>query len=106
LTPIGNVPYLFFMSVETLGDAFSAGWTIKARCAWGKREGLKSIRECTQRIDLDMETLVWTRGKDFPISLLDKRLRCPSCGSRRVSIIFDVPSNPNVMRAYGVRVNR
>jgi len=34
------------MAIETLGDAFQAGWSIRARCAWGRREGLKSIREC------------------------------------------------------------
>jgi hypothetical protein len=34
------------MVVETLGDAFAAGWRITARCAWGKREGMKTRREC------------------------------------------------------------
>jgi len=27
---------------------------------------------------------VWTRGRDFPLSLLEIRLRCPRCGARRV----------------------
>jgi hypothetical protein len=45
------------MVVETLGDAFAAGWRITARCAWGKREGMKSRRECNYTRDLDLETL-------------------------------------------------
>ena len=35
------------------------------------------------RAELDMETLVWTRGRSFPLSRLETRLRCPMCGSRR-----------------------
>jgi len=89
------------MSIETLGDAWSAGWRITMRCAWGKREGLKSIRECSYRRELDLETLVCTRGRDFPLTSLETRLRCPRCGSRRVAVMFSVPSEPN--RAVGDR---
>jgi hypothetical protein len=53
------------MVVETLGDAFAAGWRITARCAWGKREGMKTRRECTYTRELDLETLAWTRGPNF-----------------------------------------
>jgi hypothetical protein len=38
-----------------------------ARCAWGKREGMKHIRECVYAAELDLQTLVWTRGRDFPL---------------------------------------
>jgi hypothetical protein len=65
------------------------------RCAWGNRDGMKSVRQCTYRYDLDMQTLVATRGRDFPLSRLETRLRCPRCGSRRVVVVFDVPSQPN-----------
>jgi hypothetical protein len=54
------------MVVETLGNAFSAGWRITARCAWGKREGMKTRRECQYTRELDLETLVWTRGAELP----------------------------------------
>jgi hypothetical protein len=51
------------MAVETIGEAKSYGWRIKARCEWGKRrEGLKSKRECVYGQELDLETLIWTRG--------------------------------------------
>jgi hypothetical protein len=59
------------MVVETLGDAFAAGWRLKARCAWGKREGMKTKRECDYTRELDLETLVWTRGPNLPLSSLD-----------------------------------
>ena len=85
--------------VETLGDARNAGWKITARCAWGKREAMKSIRECTYRRDLDLETLIWTRGAAFPLSLLSERLKCPRCGSRRVALLFDLPRDPAAQRA-------
>ena len=84
------------MSIETIGEALQLRWRIKVRCAWGSREGLKSIRPCYQAAELDLETLVWTRGAAFPISRLESRLKCPRCGSRKVSLLFDVPSVPNV----------
>jgi hypothetical protein len=71
LLPAGtNVAILPFvlMVVETLGDAWAAGWRITARCAWGKREGMKTRRECHYTRELDLETLVWTRGPSFPLS--------------------------------------
>jgi hypothetical protein len=60
---------------------------------------MKSVRECTGRFLLDMQTLVWTRGRDFPLARLENRLRCTRCGSRRVSILFDVRRMPNAARA-------
>jgi DNA-directed RNA polymerase subunit RPC12/RpoP len=46
----------------------------------------QSSRECSYRRELDMETLVWTRGRAFPLSRLESRLRCPRCGSRYVLV--------------------
>jgi hypothetical protein len=31
--------------IETLAEARDSGMQVTARCAWGRREGLKSIRE-------------------------------------------------------------
>jgi hypothetical protein len=70
------------MAVETLGEALSYGWRVTARCAAGKQDGMHRHRECIYRAELDMETLVWTRGRGFPLSRLESRLRCPHCGSR------------------------
>ena len=49
-------------AVETLGEAWQLGWRITARCAWGKREGMKSVRPCVYTYDLGLKTLIWTRG--------------------------------------------
>lgn len=81
------------MAVDTLGEAFSQGWRISVRCAWGKRDAMKSIRECIAGAELDMQTLVWTRGRDFPLARLESRMKCPRCGSRRVMLLFRPPTN-------------
>ena len=82
------------MAIETLGDALDHGWKLHVRCAWGKRDAMKSIRECVNSIEIDMPTLVWTRGREFPIAMLGNRMKCPRCGSRRVAIRFVVPTEP------------
>jgi hypothetical protein len=68
------------MTVETLGEAFSIGWNVMARCTGGKEDNRTHARECTFLEELDLGTLVWTRGRAFPLSQLGSRLRCPRCG--------------------------
>jgi hypothetical protein len=82
--------------VETLGQAKAYGWRIHARCDFGKRDAMKSTRECVYSRELDLETLVWTRGKGFPLSALESRLKCPACGSRQVRLLYDVPTEPSM----------
>ena len=81
------------MAVETIGDAHSLGWRVLARCTHGREDGprTQSNHACTYRKELDMETLVWTRGA-FPLSRLESRLRCPRCGSRDVVVLYQPPS--------------
>jgi len=81
--------------VSTLGEAWDAGWQVRVRCAWGRRDGMKSVRECMASAQLDMASLVWTRGRDMPLTMIGDRLRCPRCGSRRVRVFFDPPLNRN-----------
>jgi hypothetical protein len=78
--------------IQTLGEAFDAGWKLTAYCRKGKIDYGRSSRECQARANLDMEALVWTRGRAFPLSMLDSRLKCPRCGSRRVVIAFQPPA--------------
>lgn len=80
------------MTIETLGEAWTAGWGIEARCAQGGQDGLNRFRECLWRISMDMPTLLATRGRDFPVALLASRLRCPQCGSRKVAVLFHTPA--------------
>ena len=87
-------------SIETLGQAREAGWRVTVRCALGRQVGMKRIRECLHRQELDLDTLVWTRGQDFPLAMLASRLRCPRCGARKVAVAFDVPTVPHRSAAW------
>ncbi|MET4636590.1 hypothetical protein ABIE08_004553 [Kaistia defluvii] len=78
-------------AVETLRDAYRAGWTAKARCLGRDASTKKGTRPCLQTVELDLGTLVWTRGRDFPLARLPERLMCPACGCRRVMVTFDMP---------------
>jgi hypothetical protein len=64
-----NVPILLSsikreiaMAIETIGEAYSSGWRVTARCKYGRPDGAgpKPSRECGHRYELDMQTLVWT----------------------------------------------
>lgn len=56
------------MEIESLGDAWEAGYRLRTKCAWGKRrDGLKSIRACSFEYELDVSTLLWTSGRPFPV---------------------------------------
>ena len=33
-----------------------------------------------------------TRGRAFPLSRLESRLRCPRCGSREIVVMFEPPA--------------
>jgi hypothetical protein len=90
------------MGVQTIGEAYQAGWRVYVRYAWGRREAMKSVRGCLGRAELDLHMLIWTRGGGFPITSLEARLKCPMCGSRKVSVIFDVPSEPAARRIAGM----
>jgi hypothetical protein len=69
------------MGVQTIG----AGWRIHLRCAWGRREAMKRVPGCLGKPELDLYTLISTRGSAFPTSTLQRRLKCPMCGSRKVA---------------------
>jgi hypothetical protein len=85
------------MAVESLGEAYSLGWRIDMRCLDDGMRGLNHKRECGFRATLDMQTLVCTRGRAFPIARIAERLRCPRCGCRRIGVMFRPPSG------YGLR---
>jgi hypothetical protein len=88
------------MQTETLGDAWAYSATVWIACAFGPyTKGMKRGRECVYRGKLDMETLVCTRGRDFPIARLAQRLRCPRCGSREVRVVWDFPAEPRLNAA-------
>ena len=65
------------MEVNTLGNALSLGWRVFARCKHGQQDHGSHARRCSYRAELDLETLVWTRGRDFTLARLAIRLKCP-----------------------------
>lgn len=76
-------------AIESLGEALNYGWRVHMRCLRDGQEGLKHRRPCGLRMELDLATLVATRGRDFPIAQLSMRLRCPRCGCREIQVAFD-----------------
>jgi hypothetical protein len=83
--------------LENLGQAWRAGWRITAHCLWygqPKRRSDRRIPWCDTVTELDVKTLVWTRGERFPLSELASRLKCPKCGFRNVRVLFNVPAEP------------
>jgi hypothetical protein len=96
LTGLTECSTFVLMEVETLGVARSLGWKVHMRCANGYRLETRSMRKCVYRKQLDLETLVATRGPNFPLGRLEGRLMCPACGNRRVTVVFEPPSNAMV----------
>jgi hypothetical protein len=70
------------MGVETLGQAFDAGWRATAKCRGWLYIEKKLFGGCTGTAELAMETLVWTRGRDLPLSKLrtGSSVRCADFG--------------------------
>jgi len=87
------------MAVETIGEALTFDWKIHIRCLYDGKEGLKHKSRCGFRHELNMMTLVCTRGRDFPLARLAERLRCPRCGCREISVMFTTPPNSQVNAA-------
>jgi hypothetical protein len=67
------------------------------RCAWVPPHPIEGRgRECGYDAELDLQTLVWTRGRAFPRGRLESRLRCPRCGSREVTVLFIPPTTNQI----------
>jgi hypothetical protein len=63
--------------LDTLGRHAEHGCSIMAYC---------EATGCHASLKLDLATLIWTSGLDFPSKRLPSRLRYPKCGSRNLSI--------------------
>jgi len=72
------------------------GWKVHMRCVQGYHGGVKSVRRCVYRKQLDLGTLVRTRGPNFPLSRLESRLMCRACASRNAAVVFEPPTNRQV----------
>jgi hypothetical protein len=58
------------MGVQTLGEAWKLGWRARAHCIWfgPNKSGTRRVPWCDTTTDLDMKTLVWTRGERMPLA--------------------------------------
>lgn len=81
-------------TITTLGDAYAAGWSIRMRCLRGHLKHIVKRDPCRFEAELNLETLVCTRGRRFPLSQLASRLQCPNCGDNKLELLFDVPGSP------------
>lgn len=61
-------------------------------------DGLRRVLVMFQRVGPNYRR-GWTRGAAFPVSDLASRLKCPSCGSRRVALVFHMPKEPQAVKA-------
>lgn len=82
------------MAVETLGQALDLSWRLEMRCTKPSRIGTAKTGRCSYTRALDLETLVCTRGRAFPLAHLAQRLKCPRCGDTMVRVLFLPPSVP------------
>ena len=89
------------MSIETRGEAYRLSWRVRVRCVRGYIESPTRVQPCGYKAELDMQTLVWAKGRSFPLGKLGTRLMCPACGSRDVNVIFEPP--PMVRTVVGGR---
>jgi hypothetical protein len=48
-----------------------------------------------------MKTLVWTRGDRFPLDQIASRLKCPRCGNRSITVVFEIPNEPRALSRTG-----
>ena len=98
--------HFVLMPVHTLGEAWKLGWRVRVRCLLAvenpNSRNKRYTVECNTSADLDLKTLVWTRGQAFPLNLLESRMRGPRCGSRRVTVLFEVPNQPKTTAARRV----
>jgi len=59
----------------------------------------RTTNVCRTTTELDVQTLLWTRGETFPLDMLESRLKCPRCGGRRIQVIFEPRSEGAAQRA-------
>ena len=82
-----------------LYQALEADWMVMLRCD-RRREALKSRPPCTLVPQiLHLPSLIATFGPDLPIEQLASCLRCPKCGSRRVTVDVARSATPRRLRA-------
>jgi hypothetical protein len=73
-----------------LSHALHGGWRGHITCH-RHHQGLKATKSCPGPERLDVRTMVAVLGHDFRLERLRTRLQCPGCGSKAISIDWEVP---------------
>jgi hypothetical protein len=79
------------MAIETLFDLYQARGRLHVHCAWGRREGMESVRDCGFRYEPDLMSLMITWGRRGELADLKRKMRCPMCGSWRITVSWTLP---------------
>jgi predicted RNA-binding Zn-ribbon protein involved in translation (DUF1610 family) len=80
--------------MATLWEARKAGWIVALKCD-RRREGLKSVKPCAGTFRLHLSTLISTIGPDVKLEELQRRVRCPGCGTDRFALQLTRPPEPS-----------
>lgn len=80
--------------MPSLWQARQAGWTVALRCH-RRREGLKSAKPCAGELKVHLATLIAVLGPDLDLAELQRRLRCPACGTDRIELRIVQPPSAN-----------
>ena len=92
--------FLFCSHVKRWGRPIGSAGAF-ACAVYGAASKALSIQPCGYQSVLDMQTLVWAKGRNFPLARLGSRLMCPKCGSKDVNVVFEPP--PMVRTVIGGR---
>lgn len=76
--------------MATIWQARQAGWAVTLRCH-RQREGLKSVRPCAGELKVHLSSLIAAMGPEVELGDLQRRLKCPVCGTDRVEIRWSQP---------------
>lgn len=79
------------MTVETLREAWRLNWKVRVLCRGKTPLTKKRTKDCGYSAELDLHTLAWTKGPNFPLSHLAHRLMCPRCDGKHVVVLFEPP---------------
>ncbi len=74
-----------------LSHARVGGWSGWLKCQ-RRHASLKAAKSCPGEFRVDVYTLSMTLEWDFPLSRLKTRLQCPECGTKAISLAWEVPS--------------
>lgn len=86
-----------------LSHARVGGWVAWLKCE-RRHASLKKTKSCPGEFRVDVYTLAMMLEWDFPLERLRTRLQCPECGTKSISIAWDVVKAPEPSPAAPAKV--